>query len=99
MIIWDKKDPWGPNEKDKCALCGDRLRLPVVAWQACHTDDEGWLEANDAFICNECCACFSRGLSLDMRQLATTREAQRPGFRDARPSGSSTLIKHEGDKQ
>jgi hypothetical protein len=99
MIIWDKGDPWGPNEKDRCALCDGRLRLPAVVWHASHTDDEGWLEDKEAFICIECCARFSRGLSLDMRRLATAREAQRLGFRDARPSAGATLITPEGGKQ
>jgi len=99
MIIWDKEDPWGPNEKDRCALCGGRLRPPVVTWHAGHTDKEGWLVSHEAFICSECCVQFSRGLSLDMERIATTKQAQRLGFHDARPTGDGVAVVHEGGNQ
>jgi hypothetical protein len=83
MIIWDEKDPWGPNAKDRCVICLGRLHLPVAAWNAGHVDDEGYTVAHEAFICNECCHDMCRGFSIDMKQIVTAKKVERLGFRHA----------------
>jgi hypothetical protein len=61
MIIWDEDDVWGPNKNTRCAICHDRLRLPVVMWDAGYIDDEGYVVPHTAYVCNECCIRMCHG--------------------------------------
>jgi hypothetical protein len=83
MIVWDKENPWGPNAKDRCAICLGQLHLPVVVWNTGYVDNEGYSVPHEAFICNKCCRDMCRGFSLDMKQIVTAKEVERLGFHHA----------------
>jgi hypothetical protein len=84
MVIWDEKDIWGPGKDDRCTFCRGQLRPPLVMWsQESREEINGWFEDTTAFICSECCLEKGRGLSNDMRQIKTAKEAERMGFRHA----------------
>ena len=80
MIIWDEDDVWGPNKNTRCAICHDRLRLPVVMWDAGYIDDEGYVVPHTAYVCNECCIRMCHGLHADMTKIIAAKKIEKFGF-------------------
>jgi hypothetical protein len=82
-IIWDENDQWGPGKHDRCVMCRGRLSPPLVMWFTSFRGGDDAADDELKFICSECCAEMGRGLSDDMRQIATAREVQHLGFHRA----------------
>lgn len=87
MIIWDDKDPWGPEKHHRCIMCRGRLRPPLIVWHARVNDEEDDNGDDDffgqRFICGPCAVWMCRGLSLDMRGIEKAKEIERLGFNRA----------------
>src|SRR5215831_7305332 len=80
MIIWDDKDPWGPEKHHRCIMCRGRLRPPLIVWHARVNDEEDDNGDDDffgqRFICGPCAVWMCRGLPLDMKGIEKAKEVE-----------------------